>query len=173
LYIEAFPELKGALLVSKSIIIRSYQESDCPFLSAIFFNTIHTINTKDYTPEQINAWAPVGHLEPDGWVARWQKLAPIVVVIDNQIVGFAEFEENGHIDCFYVHHEFQGCGAGSALLKEIEQRARANEIMRIFAEVSITAKSFFEAKGFSVVKQQVVSCRGAELINFVMEKIYS
>ena len=36
-----------------------------------------------------------------------------------QIVGFAEFEPNGHIDCFYCHHEWIGKGIISALMKEI------------------------------------------------------
>ncbi len=31
------------------------------------------------------------------------------------IVGFAEFEPNGHIDCFYCHHEWIGYGIGHAL----------------------------------------------------------
>ena len=86
------------------------------------------------------------------------------------IVGFAEFEPNGHIDCFYVHHEFQGKGVGSALMATIEANAATNKIHRIYSEVSITAKPFFESKGFQVVKQQKVNIRGCELTNFVMEK---
>ena len=34
----------------------------------------------------------------------------IIAIINNQIVGFAEFEANGHIDCFYCHPDFQGKG---------------------------------------------------------------
>ncbi|MHB1949598.1 MAG: GNAT family N-acetyltransferase [Gammaproteobacteria bacterium] len=44
----------------------------------------------------------------------------MVAVMDDKIVGFAELEDNGHIDCFYCHHEYQGCGVGSALMREIE-----------------------------------------------------
>ncbi len=39
-----------------------------------------------------------------------------------------------------------------------------------FAEVSITAKSFFEKKGVQVVKKQILLCHEVELINFVMER---
>lgn len=42
---------------------------------------------------------------------------------------------------------------------------------RVFAEVSITAKPFFEAKGFKVVKQQIVDIKGVKLTNFIMENI--
>ena len=104
---------------------------------------------------------------------KWQKLIPIVATIDNKIVGFAELESNGHIDCFYCHHEYQGCGVGSALLNEVENSARKNKLNKLFAEVSITARPFFEAKGFTVKKQQAVVFREVEFTNFLMEKLLS
>ncbi len=56
-------------------------------------------------------------------------------------------------------------------MQEIEKEAIEKLISRAYAEVSITARSFFEAKGFQTVKQQTVQIRGVELINFVMEKL--
>lgn len=153
------------------IIIRPYNETDAPALAAIFFNTIHIINSKDYSPTQIDAWAPESRLKTESWIGKWKKLPPIVATIDDVIVGFAELEENGHIDCFYCHHEYQNRGVGSALMKEIEERAKKNKLERLFAEVSITAKAFFAAKGFTIEKQQLVNVRGVELTNFVMQKI--
>lgn len=154
-----------------SILLKPYAEADAHFLAAIYFNTIHNINCKDYSPEQINAWAPKESVDTGRWIAKWKKLSPFVATINDKIVGFAEFEDNGHIDCFYCHHEYQGCGVGTTLLNHIESKARKNKINKIFAEVSITAKPFFEAKGFTVTKEQLVEIRGAKLTNFVMEKI--
>lgn len=155
---------------TNKVLIKAYEEKDAPFLAAIFFNTIHHINSKDYSPEQINAWAPKSSLEKEGWIKKWKTLPPIVATLDHKIVGFAELEDNGHIDCFYCHYEYQGHGVGSALMKSIEDKARKNRINKLFAEVSITARPFFEAKGFVVVKEQSVNIRGAMLTNFVMEK---
>lgn len=157
--------------MKNKITIRSYNETDAPALAAIFFNTIHNVNSKDYSSEQLDAWAPISSLETESWMRKWKKLHPLVAMINDKIVGFAELEENGHIDCFYCHHEYQGQGAGSALMREIEDRARKNRLDKLFAEVSITAKPFFEARGFTVKKQQSVMTRGVELTNFVMEKI--
>lgn len=98
-------------------------------------------------------------------------IKPFVATIGDQIIGFAEFEKNGHIDCFYVHHHFQGKGAGTAMMNEIIQAAKVERLCRIYAEVSITAKPFFLAKGFIVINEQSIVLRGVELINFVMEKI--
>jgi putative acetyltransferase len=157
--------------MNNKITIRSYSEADAPFLAAIYFHTIHKVNTKDYSAEQLNVWAPSTSLETEGWIKKWKNLPPIVATINDKVVGFAEFEDNGHIDCFYCHHEYQGCGIGSVLMKEIESRARKLKINKIFADVSITAKPFFEAKGFIVKKEQSVIVRGVALTNFVMEKI--
>lgn len=153
------------------ITTRQYMPGDAQALANIFYHTIHNINIRDYSIEQINAWAPSSSLELDGWKQKWEKLAPVVALSENVIVGFAEFEPNGHIDCFYVHHEFQNRGVASALMAAIETKAKQNNITRIYAEVSITAKPFFEKRNFQVIRQQSVTIRGCQLTNFVMEKI--
>ncbi len=165
--------LKKSLTTHSSIQIRRYQDEDAEFLSQIYYHTIHTINAKDYTKEQIDAWAPWSSVQDySGWKQKLEKIVPYVAVINDTVVGFAEFESNGHIDCFYVHHDFQGCGVGSALMAAIDQEVRSKALSRVYAEVSITAKPFFERKGFNVVKQQSVTLRGVQLTNYIMEKYY-
>ncbi len=152
------------------IKIRDYHPADARALSDIFYHTIHHINSRDYSPAQINAWAPSSSLELTGWQKKWHMLKPIVAEINGEIVGFAEFESNGHIDCFYCHHAWIGKQVGSALMAAIDAKAKEQHNHRIFAEVSITAKAFFESKGFVVVQQQTIIKQGVELTNFVMEK---
>ena len=94
---------------------------------------------------------------------------PLVAIVDEEIVGFAEFEDNGHIDCFYVHHLWQKKGVGYSLIKAIKEEAKLKNINRIFAEVSITAREFFEKMGFIIVREQIVNIRGVYLKNFMME----
>ena len=90
--------------------------------------------------------------------------------MSEEIVGYAEFEPNGHIDCFYTHHKYIGCGVGSALMISIIKKAAQNGIKRIFAEVSITARPFFEKQGFAITEEQKVEIRGMKLTNYKMEK---
>ena len=156
--------------MQNKITTRQYKSHDAQDLANIYYYTIHNVNIRDYSIEQVNAWAPSSSLELVGWERKWDKLPPIVAVLDDVIVGFSEFEPNGHIDCFYVHHKFQGKGVGFSLMAEIEARAKLNDIQRIYAEVSITAKPFFEKQSFKVIKKQNVNIRGCELTNFVMEK---
>jgi putative acetyltransferase len=160
--------------MNNTITIRPYTETDAPLLAAIYFHTIHNINAKDYTKEQLDVWAPLTSVDASSWLDKWQTLPPLVAVAtcedSDVIVGFAEFEANGHIDCFYCHHDYQGCGVGSALMNAIEEKAKEHGLTKIFAEVSVTAKPFFVAKGFQVMKQQVVTLQRVELVNFMMEK---
>jgi len=154
-----------------NILVRTYRSSDAPAIAALYYNTVHNINIRDYSEEQVNVWAPYKSLKD---YSRWQKklknTKPFVGVINKTIVGFAEFELNGEIDCFYVHHEYQGKGVGSALIGAIFKRANQENISYIFAEVSITARQFFERKGFTVVREQAVNFQGVKMNNFVMEK---
>ena len=157
-------------MIQSKIEIRNFHLSDVKALMDIFYNTIHKINIKDYSLEQVNAWAAKSDMDLEKWKNRFINNKPIIALIDGQLVGFAEFKNNGYIDCFYVHHEWIGKGIGKALMKEIFIRAKKSNIKRIFADVSITAKPFFEKMGFSVIKKQIIIRKGVELTNFPMEK---
>ena len=80
-------------------------------------------------------------------------------------------QQLANIYYYTIHHEYQGFRVGSSLMKEVFKIANDLDLKRVFAEVSITAKPFFESKGFKVVKQQIVNIRGVELTNFIMEKV--
>ena len=150
--------------------IRLARAEDVPQIVAVFYNTVHRVNLGEYTQEQVDAWVPVMP-DVDDW--RKNKLptrTTIVAEMEGRIAGFGELEDNGHIDCFYCHHEFQRRGVGRAIYAEIERLAIAHGLTRLFADVSITARPFFEAMGFSLLKQQTVVCRGVAMSNFAMEK---
>ena len=93
------------------IEVRNYKKTYAPALAIIYYNTIHVINSRDYTQEQVNTWAPKSSLETKDWIKKWEKLLPFVAVIDDIPVGFIEFDaDKGYIDGFYVHHKHQGRG---------------------------------------------------------------
>jgi putative acetyltransferase len=157
-------------MTSKKIIIREYKTEDAQDLAKIYYNTIHKVNIRDYTEEQVHVWAPETSHEISYWLEKFKTSKPFVALIENIIVGFAEFESDGHIDCFYCHHEWIGYGVGSALMNVIDKKARQLKIQRIYAEVSITARPFFEKQGFTITEQQTVFLNDVGLTNFKMEK---
>ncbi|MBD1567514.1 MULTISPECIES: GNAT family N-acetyltransferase [Vibrio] len=151
------------------VTIREYIESDAQVLWDIHFYTIRNVNLRDYSQEQVEAWAPE-HLDLSVWKKRMSGLSPFVAEVDNIIVGYTDLQPNGLIDHFFCHHEYQGQGVGKALMSHVFSMAEQRGIKRLYSEVSITARPFYEYFGFKVVQAQEVEVRGQKLRNFVMEK---
>ena len=76
------------------MILREYTPDDCKAIAELFYNTVHTVNSKDYTPAQLDAWAPAA---PD--VSAWEDslAANYTVVAENEgvIAGFADLAPGG------------------------------------------------------------------------------
>ena len=93
-----------------------------------------------------------------------------IVTQGSVISGFANLEQSGLIDMFYVHADRQRLGVGRLLYRRIEGAARNMGLPRLTADVSITARPFFESMGFTVITPQTITLDSVELSNFVMEK---
>ena len=151
---------------------RLYRDDDAPVLLALFKDTIRRVNIRDYTPDQVRAWAS-DDIKLAEWTNRFIGNFTLVAEIEGQPVGFAELEKDGHIGRVYVSADHQRCGIGRMLLEGIVTHARLMGMPRLFTEASITARPFFEAQGFTMLNEQVVSCRGVEFINYRMERVLS
>ena len=90
--------------------------------------------------------------------------------VKGKIVGFAEYEPSGHVDCFYVHHEHQRLGIGKVLLQWIETELQKQNVHRLYAEVSVTARAFFESRGFTVVEERNAEYMEVSIKLYLMEK---
>ena len=126
------------------------------------------MNRAHYTEEQVAAWAPE---VPDarGWHARMSARLTLVAEEEGEVVGFAELE-GGHLDMLYVRADAVGSGDGGRLYEAAEREAYDRGTGRITTEASITARPFFERRGFRVVRKQTVRRHGVWLTNFAMEK---
>lgn len=91
----------------------------------------------------------------------------IVCIKDDIIVGFGDIDKTGYLDRLYVHKDYQRQGVASAICDELEQAVNVDIIV---AHASITAKPFFEQRGYKVIKEQQVIRKGIALTNYVMEK---
>jgi len=151
------------------MLIRPYRRRDIPEISRLYYDTIHRINCTDYSREQIEAWAPAVPSD-EFWRERFNRYFVYVAEQDAEIVGFAELDSTGHIDCFFVHHGCQRRGVGTSLMARIERTAGNRRVRRLFAEVSITAKPFFLGRGFCVVRNKVAVRAGVALDQYDMEK---
>ena len=147
--------------------LRDYCKTDCTELARLFYDTVHTVNAKDYSRAQLDAWAP-GEVNLEAWNKSFQAHNTVVAEIDGQIVGFGDMDETGYLDRLYVHKDYQRRGVATAICDALEQNTKAAEFT---THASITARPFFEKRGYTVVKVQQVERRGILLTNFVMKKV--
>jgi putative acetyltransferase len=152
--------------------IRRYKHGeDCAVWKVYFAATRESI-ARDYHPALIERWAPRNQ-DMTEWADRLARTKPFVAALDEQIVGMAEIEKDGFIDYFYVHPQWQGRGIGKALLAAVEVEAGTSGVSLVYADVSITAKSFFLSQGFLVTETKSNVILGHPAPNFRMQKTLS
>ena len=149
--------------------IRRFRTFDADQIARLFHDTVREINLDDYSQEQVRAWAP-DNLYFRDWAEICSNRLTFVADDDGVIAGFAELEEDGHIDCFYCHKDYQRMGAGRRLYRALERKAVELGLSNLYTEASITAKPFFQSRGFTVIREQLVEIRGQRLTHFLMEK---
>ena len=192
------------------MFLRKYTPSDCAALAALFYETIHTVNARDYSQEQLDAWAD-GHVDLDAWNESFLAHNTYVAVqecvgaddIDSRasdstdtapgktggnpanalIIGFGDMDDTGYLDRLYVHKDYQGRGVATAICDQLEEdfclsrgrllqnsavQKRKNDTFTTHA--SITARPFFEKRGYTVVKAQQVVRKGISIRNYIMRK---
>jgi putative acetyltransferase len=159
----------GGSHITMPIDIRRYRPGDLAGLIALFRDTVRRINGRDYSPQQVMAWAP-DQIDARQWRHRFDNKAVWVADLDGAPVGFVDVARDGLIDMLYVHADHQGRGIASLLLRTVEASARTHGLMRLFTEASITARPFFEHRGFRVIAPQRVMRWAQEFLNYRMDK---
>jgi putative acetyltransferase len=147
------------------IKVRPAESSDGPQIGQLIYDTVRKINRKDYSQEQVKAWAPDPII-----FSTYEPSYAYVAERNGRILGFANLTSTGYLHRLYVHKDFQGQGIASRLLQALEIKARELGLHEITTESSITAKAFFLAHGFLVQQEQVKILRRVSFINFKMYK---
>lgn len=150
--------------------IRDFQPADAQALYTIFYGAVHQVAHRDYSAEQCNAWAPVDY-DQHAWKARLAKNNPFVVEQQGQPVAFADLQDNGYIDQFFVSAQFPRQGIGAYLMQHLLQQAGLNNMPLLSSNVSVSAQPFFQHFGFFIVQQQMPVVRGIALSNALMHKV--
>lgn len=117
------------------MIIKKYKPYDCKRLAELFYNTVHSVNSKDYTKEQLDAWAS-GSVDLTEWNKTFLKTYTVVAVESDVLIGFGNIDNTGYLDKLYVHKDYQCKGIATAICNELEKHFYAGKIT---SHVSITA----------------------------------
>jgi len=150
------------------ILIRRAIISDVNNVIDLFSNTVRSINSKDYSKDQIKIWS--SFRERDSWIKKIADQNFYVGIISKRIVGFSSIDDQGYIDYLYVHKNFQNQGIASSLLNQIVKKAKEFNLDRIWVSSSVTAKPFFQSKGFVQYEIEKKKIKNTEFENSLMEK---
>lgn len=149
--------------------IRPYRPEDGPALVRLFQQTVRAVNSRDYTPAQIQAWVPE---IPDlsDWERRCREAITLVAEENRQMLGFIILRRDGYLDCLYCHKDHQRRGVGRRLYQGAIAEAQALGLTRLWTDASITALPFFESLGFTCPQAREVRRRGQTFLNYRLEK---
>lgn len=149
--------------------IRAFRPGDEPALWRVHYSAIHDVASRDYTPAQIQAWAPAD-TDLHAWARRMQDIRPFVATWDGEPVGYADVQADGYIDHFFVAGAHARRGIGQRLMLRIHAQAAELGLTQLASDVSRTAEPLFRWHGFEVVERQFPVRRGVQLENARMRK---
>lgn len=157
---------------SGAIRIRPYASRDASAIAALFRRSVRAIGPRDYTAEQVAAWASAAPSP-----ARIEALArdgrTMLVAVDaaDRPLAFGDLEPDGHIRFLYCAPEAAGSGVAAMLCAALERDARARGVTRLHAAASEAARRFFLRVGFRVVSRRDFAVAGVPIHNYAVEKV--
>lgn len=146
--------------------LSEYRSSDCAQMAELFYQTVHSINAKDYTKQQLDVWA-TGTVDLSAWDKSFRAHKTIVAVQNRELLGFGDMDATGYLDRLYIHKDCQGRGIATAICDALEHTSAGKTFS---THASVTAKPFFLRRGYQVIREQTVLRQGIPLLNYLMEK---
>jgi putative acetyltransferase len=154
---------------SLDLTVRQASLEDMPAVTGLFRDTILQIGKSDYSERQINAWAERYALT-DRWRDRIRHQHFLLAESEGEILGFGSVTSDAHIDTLYVRTDSQQSGVGGMLLEHLLDYVRERGHRSVYADVSLTGRSFFERQGFRLLKPMQKVLDGVVFVNFVMTR---
>ena len=149
-------------------VIRPYRRMlDARETHDVFRGAVLGSASRDYTPEQIVAWAGAPNIDLTGWDDRRATADTFVAVVngqEGQIVGFGDLRSGGLVDMLFVRPEFSGRGIARLLVEAVKRRAAASGITTLCTYASRTARPAFEQFGFAVVTDRPDNVVGGVIV---------
>lgn len=146
--------------------LREYESSDCTALAELLRRVVHKSCSGDYTAEQLDAWAS-GNVGLRSWNESFQEHSTIVAEEGGEIIGFGDIDSFGYLDRLFVREDWQRKGVASVICDELECTFAGK---RVTVCSSLTARPFFEARGYIVTGERQISRGGIALSCYDMEK---
>jgi putative acetyltransferase len=149
--------------------LRPFLPDDVPVLAEIYQASIEELTGEDYSEGQQAAWSSLAD-DVEAFGRRLAESLTLVATIGGSTVGFASLKGADHLDLLYVHPAAAGQGVGTLLAEALEKLATARGAKRLTADVSDSARDFFEKRGFEAQRRNTVQVADEWLGNTTMDK---
>jgi putative acetyltransferase len=149
--------------------IRKSHPADQQQIADFIRETIRTINLADYSEDHVLIWSNA--ISPDMLQARLESVIQYVADVDGEVVGVGDIRvDTKEVDFLYIHKNYIDKGIGTSLVERLEEAARESGLTALSVTSSITAKPFFERKGFVVQNEYFKTMSGKDFKVFLMKK---
>lgn len=136
-------------MVAVAVEVRAFVDADASATWQVFHAAVRQTAIRDYSQEQVNAWAP-DSVNLALWRERRQLARTLVAVLDATVVGFGDVTDEGLLDMLFVHPDWGRRGVARRLVAEISNHAREMGLLRLHTHASRTARPALERLGFVV-----------------------
>jgi putative acetyltransferase len=158
--------------------IREATAADVPALAALYADAVRSAGPAHYNAAQVEAWAAFADSLPrSSGEDRFRRfvLDPLTLVTedDSGVTGFAGLAADGHVTALYVRSDRMRRGIGSALMRAVIERAKAQGIERLYTEASAFSRPVFARHGFRLDEVEVVERRGATFERYRMSREFN
>ena len=145
--------------------VRKARIDDAQAILDLRARTVRRINSRDYTPAQIDAWIGNRRVEvTQSMIADGQYY--VCVNAQGNLLGFGGIK-GSRLFALYVSAEHQGEGIGSVLLKRMEKDAARKGFSEIETESTLTAEAFYKRKGYQEVERKRRKIARGEMLDVV------
>ncbi len=140
-------------------------DHDLPLMQRLFYQTITSYGAKLFTKEEITIYSRLAS-DKVYWQQKFKKDFIYNAKLNGEIVGSFSMDTLGNIEYIFVHQEYLGRGIASKLYQTIEKIARESNIGTLTTSVNELTRSFFERRGFEIVKNAIKVVGGAEVVSY-------
>ncbi|HEX3281098.1 MAG TPA: GNAT family N-acetyltransferase [Pyrinomonadaceae bacterium] len=134
------------------LTIRRAQQEDCDSIARVHSAAVTGIRTTMYTAEELQSWGTPKKAESYQESIRTKEF--FVADDDGVVMGFAILKpENGEVEAVYVSPKAGRRGVGLALLRKLDERARAHSLSVIHLYSSLNAVPFYKRAGYVAQEQ--------------------
>jgi GNAT superfamily N-acetyltransferase len=148
------------------IIIRRAVETDAPAACNVLRRSIRELCVEDHHNDEeiLRQWLSN---KTEETLRRWivsDASFTVVALRGERVCGFGMVHETGEVLLCYVEPEARFIGVSTLILEALEQQGRSWGLQKLFLTSTITARSFYERRGWII--------SGDPVAEFGMQRIF-